>query len=158
MAADEILHCARFYVTFDNFSVEKLVKKVSGLAITLEVAGDTKPFGVKKGGVAAMQATVTGVSNGKITVEYVAQADDTELVDWYMKSHAGPMMGGKTELGGERYPGAITLYNQAGEEAAQWKITGAMPASYKTSKLEPGSTELMIETVEVVYENLHRVK
>jgi hypothetical protein len=33
-----------------------------------------------------------------------------------------------------------------------------MPQSYKSSKLEAGSTNLATETVVIVYENMHRVK
>ncbi len=49
-----------------------------------------------------------------------------------------------------------TLYNQGGEAAATWEMTGVMPASYKSVKLEAGSEGLATETIEFVYQTLHR--
>lgn len=157
MAAGEVLACSRFYVEIDGLE-ELIVKKVSGIAITLEVAGDKKPFGVTKGGKSQMQATVTGTSNGKVTVEYVDTVEDDRLMKWYEDSHSEPIKGGGTSTKGERKTGSVVLYNQGGEEAARWNMTGIMPASYKSTKLEAGSTNLSTETVELVFESMHRVK
>jgi phage tail-like protein len=157
MADGEILACSKFYVEINGLE-DLIVKKVSGIEIKLQTAGDTKPFGVTKGGKSQMQATVTGVENGKITVEYVDTVEDDRLMKWYEDSHSEPIKGGGSSNKGERKEGSIVLYNQGGEEAARWNLTGLMPASYKSSKLEAGSTELGTETVELVYENMHRVK
>lgn len=157
MAAGEILACSKFYASFDGLE-EKVIKKVSGIAITLETAGDTKSFGVTKGAKSAIQATVTGVSNGKITIEYVATIDDNDIAKWYEDSHSEVIAGGGTASKGARKTGSIVLYNQGGEEAARWDITGAMASSYKSSKMEAGTGDLFVETVEVIYESLHRVK
>lgn len=157
MAAGEILSCSRFYVELDGLS-DLIVKKVSGVKITLETAGDKKPFGVTKGGKTEMQATVTGISNGKVTVEYVGSVEDRRLVDWYSDCHSEPIAGGGTTAKGARKTGSITLYNQGGDEAARWNLTGVMAASYKSTKLATGESNLMTETVELVYESLHRVK
>jgi len=157
MAAGEVLACSRFYVEIDGLE-ELIVKKVSGIAITMEVAGDKKPFGVTKGGKSQMQATVTGTSNGKVTVEYVDTVEDDRLMKWYEDSHSEPIKGGGSATKGERKTGSIVLYNQGGEEAARWNMTGIMPASYKSTKLEAGSTNLSTETVELVFENILRVK
>jgi phage tail-like protein len=105
-----------------------------------------------------MQATVTGVSNGKITVEFVSSVEDDRLMKWYEESHSEPIKGGGTQSKGLRKTGSIILYNQGGDEAARWNIKGIMPQSYKSSKLEAGSTNLATETVVIVYENMHRVK
>ncbi|MEB3268393.1 MAG: phage tail protein [Leptolyngbya sp.] len=157
MAAGEILACSKFYVSFDGLE-DLVVKKVSGVAITLETAGDSTPFGVTKDGKSQIQATVTGTSNGKLTVEYVAAADDRRLLDWYESNHSEPIEGGGSSSKGERKTGAIVLYNQGGEEAARWDITGAMCSSYAMSGFEAGATDLATETVEVAIESLHRVK
>ncbi|MGB3691294.1 MAG: phage tail protein [Spirulinaceae cyanobacterium] len=157
MAAGEILACSKFYAQLDGLD-DLIVKKVSGIEVKLQTAGDSKAFGVTKGGKSQMQATVTGVENGKITIEYVDTVEDNRLMQWYEDSHSEPIAGGGTSSKGERKTGSIILYNQAGEEAARWNFTGAMPSSYKSSKLEAGATELGTETVEIVYENLHRVK
>lgn len=158
MASGELLTCSRFYLEIDSIT-DLVVKKVSGLQITLEAAGDMKSFGVTKGGKSRMQATVAGVTSGTITVDFVATQEDWSLHDWFRASHPelGPMSGGVSSSGGERKNASLSAYNQAGEEAARWDFTGVFPKTYKTSKMEPGSTELFTETVEFVYETCHRM-
>lgn len=158
MAKDEILSNSRFYLEIDGMT-ELIIKKVSGLQITLEAAGGEKSFGVSKGGKSRMQATVSGVTTGTISVEFVAAVEDKSLHDWFRASHPaiGPMAGGVSDSKGERKTASLTVYNQGGEDAARWDFTGVFPKTYKTSKMEPGSTELFTETVEFVYETCHRM-
>jgi len=158
MAENEILTGSRFYLEIDGLP-ELVVKKVSGLQVTLEAAGDMKSFGVTKGGKSKMQATVSGVTSGTITVDFVATVEDQSMHDWYRASHPaiGPMAGGVSENKGERKTASLTVYTQGGDEAARWNFTGVFPQSYKTSKMEPGSTELFTESVEFVYETVHRI-
>jgi len=157
MAAGEVLACSKFYFQLDGHE-DLIVKKVSGVGITLQTAGDTKSFGVSKGGKSVIQATVTGMENGKVTVEFVSTVEDDRLMKLYSESHSEPIAGGGTSNKGNRLTGSIILYNQGGEEAARWNLDGVMAATYKSSKLEAGSTELSTETLEFVYEHLHRVK
>lgn len=157
MAKGEILSCSKFYLEIDGLA-DLIVKKVSGVSIELQTAGDQHPFGVTKGGKAQIQATVTGVSNSGVTVEYVSTVEDDRLVKWYNDSHSQPMTGGGTGTKGGLKTGSITLYNQGGEEAARWNLAGIMPKSYKSSKLEAGSTALAIETVELAFHALRRTK
>ncbi|MFE4106160.1 phage tail protein [Almyronema epifaneia] len=152
-----VLACSKFYVSFDGLE-DLLVKKVSGIEIKLATAGDTKPFGVSKGGKSTMQATVTGIENGKITIEYVDTVEDDRLMKWYEDFHSEPIKGGGSAAKGQLKTGSIVLYNQGGDEAARWDLTGVAPASYKSSKFEAGATDLATETVEIVYHSIHRVK
>jgi phage tail-like protein len=156
--ANEVLSNSRFYLEIDGM-VELVIKKVSGLQITLEAAGDMKSFGVTKGGKSRMQATVSGVTSGTITVEYVATVEDQSLHDWYRDSHPaiGPMAGGVSAKKGERKTAKLSVFNQGGEEGARWDFTGVFPKSYKTSSMEPGSNNLFTETLEFVYETCHRM-
>lgn len=157
MAKGEILACSKFYVQFDGLE-DLIVKKVSGVAIELQTAGDQNPFGVTKGGKAQIQATVTGVQNSAVTVEYVGTTDDKRLFEWYEKSHSQPTTGGGTTDKGALKTGSLILYNQGGEEAARWDMKGIMPKTYKTSKMEAGSTDLFIETVEYAFHSIRRTK
>jgi phage tail-like protein len=157
MASGEILACSKFYFSMDGFE-DLIVKKVSGISITLQTAGDTKPFGVTKGGKSNIQATVCGVENQKVTVEFVATVEDNRLMNWFHESHSEPILGGGTKTKGERKTGSLIIYNQGGDEAIRYNLTGIMPASYKSTKMEAGSTELTTETVELVYESLIREK
>jgi phage tail-like protein len=157
MASQEILACSKFYFQLDGLD-DLVVKKVSGIGIGLQTAGDTKPYGVSKGGKSKIQATVTGVENKKITVEFVCTVEDDRLMKWFHDSHSEPMIGGGTKTKGERKTGSLILYNQGGDEAIRYNFTGVMPASYKSTKMQAGHAELATETLEFVYESLHRVK
>ena len=157
MSKGEILACSKYYWEIDGLT-DLIVKKVSGIGSTLQTAGTDKSYGVTKGGKSVIQATVTGVSNAKITVEFVATAQDKRLYQWFVDSHSQVSIGGGSKTKGERKSCSLTVYNQAGDEAARWNLTGVMPASYKSTKLEAGSEGLSSETVEFVYESLHRIK
>ncbi|MBM0744551.1 phage tail protein [Phormidium sp. CLA17] len=159
MAKDEVLANSKFYLLIGDYT-GLIVKKVSGLSVTFDTAGDTKSFGVRKDAASFMQATVTGVTSGAMTVEFVATQEDKSMHDWYRASHSsgGPTAGKGSSSGGERKDATLTVYNQKGEAAAEWNFSGVFPQSYTTSKLEPGSTELFTEKVEFVYETCHRTK
>jgi phage tail-like protein len=155
MAKGEILACSKYYFNLSGLD-DLVVKSVSGIGSTLQTAGDMKSYGVSKSGKSVIQATVTGVSNSNITVEFVCTLGDDRLIKWYSASHSEALGGGGTGTKGERKTGTITLYNQGGEAAATWEITGVMPSSYKSTKLEAGAEGLATETIEFVYESLHR--
>ncbi|AFZ01399.1 phage tail protein [Calothrix sp. PCC 6303] len=157
MAKGELLACSKFYVQFDGLE-DLIVKKVSGVSIELQTAGDQNPFGVTKGGKAQIQATVTGVQNSAVTVEYVGTVNDNRLFKWYEESHSQPTTGGGSTNKGALKTGSIVLYNQGGDEAARWDMTGVMPKAYKTTKMEAGSTELFIEIVEYAFHSIRRTK
>jgi phage tail-like protein len=159
MAQGEVLATSKFYLEFDGIT-ELISKKVSGLSIKLEAAGDMKSYGVRKDATSFMQATVSGVTSGTISVEFVATVEDHSMHDWYRASHSigGAMAGKGSPEGGARKNASLTAYNQEGSPAARWNFTGVFPKSYKTSKMEPGGTELFTEKVEFVYETCHRVQ
>ncbi|MDX2228484.1 MAG: phage tail protein [Leptolyngbyaceae cyanobacterium bins.349] len=159
MAKDEVLATSKFYLEVDGIQ-ELIVKKVSGLSVKFDAAGDMKSFGVGKQATSLMQATVSGVTSGTLSVEFVATVDDRRMHDWYRESHSigGPLAGKGSSTGGARKSASITVYNQKGDEGARWNFTGVFPQSYTTSKMEPGATELFTEKVEFVYETCHRVK
>ncbi|MDB9314574.1 phage tail protein [Spirulina sp. CS-785/01] len=156
MAAGEILATSKFYVEIDGYP-DLIIKSVSGVSATLEVAGADMSYGVTKGGKSTVQATVTGVSNANITITFVGTSDDKSMYDWYYASHSTEYVGGGSESGGERKSASIVLYNQAGEEAARWNLTGVFPVSYKGSQLSAEDAALYEETLDFAYENLARV-
>ena len=155
MAKGEILACSKYYFNLSGLD-DIVVKSVGGIGSTLQTAGDSKSYGVSKSGKSVIQATVTGTSNSNITVEFVCTLGDDRLIKWYSASHSEALGGGGTQTKGERKTGTITLYNQGGEAAATWELTGVMPSSYKSTKLEAGADGLATETIEFVYESLHR--
>ncbi|HBC43300.1 MAG: phage tail protein [Pseudanabaena sp.] len=157
MAKGEVLACSKYSFELGKYP-DLVIKSVSGISSTLQTAGDSKSYGVTKGAKSVIQATVTGVTNSKVTVEFVCTVGDDRLIKWYSASHTEPLGGGGTGTKGERDTATITLYNQGGEAAAVWELKGVMPASYKSIKLEAGAEGLATETIEFVYEALHRTK
>ena len=157
MSKGEVVGCSKFYVQFDGLE-DLVLKSCTGPKITLESAGDTTSYGVSKGGKSVIQATVTGVSNGTITAVYIASVEDNRLMQWHQDSHCEAITGGGSKNKGVLKTGSIILYNQAGDEAARWNMTGVMPISYKSSKFDPSSKELATETVEFAYHSILRVK
>ncbi|NEO83194.1 MAG: phage tail protein [Spirulina sp. SIO3F2] len=155
MAADEILANSKFYIDIDGLS-DLIIKSVSGISATIELAGSDASYGVTSGGVSAVQSTVTGVSNSNITITFVGTAEDKRVFDWYYDSHSTEYSGGGTGSGGERKTATISLYNQGGDEAAQWTLTGVFPVSYKGSSLSAEDAALYEETLDFCYENLSR--
>ena len=70
MAKGEILACSKYYFNLSGLD-DLVVKSVSGISSTLQTAGDMASYGVSKNAKSVIQATVTGVTNNKITVEFV---------------------------------------------------------------------------------------
>ncbi|MEA5467391.1 phage tail protein [Spirulina sp. 06S082] len=155
MAAGEILACSKFYISIDGLD-DLIIKSISGISATIELAGSDASYGVTKGGKSAVQSTVTGVSNSNLTITFVGTAEDKRVYDWYYSSHSTEYVGGGSENKGERKTGTISLYNQGGEEAATWVLTGVFPVSYKGSSLSAEDAALYEETLDFAYENLSR--
>lgn len=155
----EVLASSKFAVEFDGLD-GLFVKKISGLKTTLITAGSEKPYAVGKDAKTQMQATVTGVENAEITVEFVSSGtpEGKQLKDWYDQCHSESQIGGGTNIKGARKTGSIKLYNQAGEEKARWNIWGAMCKNYKFSAMEAGSDQLATETLQISYEVMLRVE
>lgn len=54
--------------------------------------------------------------------------------------------------------GDLTIYNQAAEEQARFRLQGAWPTRYKIADVKGGSNELEIEEVELTVDEFLRVK
>jgi phage tail-like protein len=145
MSKGEVLACSKFYVEVDGLG-DLIVQKISGIAIELQTAGDQNNF------------DVTGVKNSNLTVEYVGNVNDNRLFKWYEEYCSQLTTGSGSINKGVLKAGSIMLYNPSGEEAARWNITGMIPKTYKTNKIEANSTELFIEIVEIAFHSIRRIK
>lgn len=157
MASGEILANSKFYISFDSLD-DLIIKSISGLGSTIELAGSDSSYGVTKDGKSAIQSTVTGVSNSNITITFVSSASDKRIFDWYYSSHSTEYSGGGSESKGERKTGTLSVYNQGGEEAAQWVLKGVFPVSYKGSQFSAEDAALFEETLDFAYEHFDRTK
>lgn len=53
---------------------------------------------------------------------------------------------------------AVTLLDEAGNEAAKWTFVNAWPMRYKGPDLNSNGKEVAIETLEIVFESMQRIK
>ncbi|XHH09115.1 MAG: phage tail protein [Candidatus Bathyarchaeia archaeon] len=53
---------------------------------------------------------------------------------------------------------AVTLLDEEGKDAARWEFTEAWPSKYKGPDLNAKANEVAIETLEIVFETMQRVK
>ncbi|MFN5814912.1 MAG: hypothetical protein ACK47D_02255, partial [Pseudanabaena sp.] len=79
MAKGEVLACSKYSFELGKYP-DLVIKSVSGISSTLQTAGDSKSYGVTKGAKSVIQATVTGVTNSKVTVEFVCPVGGARVV------------------------------------------------------------------------------
>jgi phage tail-like protein len=65
---------------------------------------------------------------------------------------------GWLEKEGERKDITVSLLNDADEEKAAWTLTAAWPIKYTAPEFNSTSSEVAIESVEIVHEGLKRTK
>jgi phage tail-like protein len=53
---------------------------------------------------------------------------------------------------------AVILLDEEGNDAARWEFTNAWPSKYTASDLNAQANEIAIETLEIVFETMQRVK
>ncbi len=53
---------------------------------------------------------------------------------------------------------SVVLLDEEGIEAARWNFTNAWPSKYKAPDLNAKGNDIAIETLEIVFENMQRVK
>ena len=53
---------------------------------------------------------------------------------------------------------SVILLDEEGQDAARWDFTNAWPSKYKGPDLNAKTNEIAIETLEIVFESMQRVK
>ncbi len=84
---------------------------------------------------------------GNITLKQ-GIVDTTVLFDWINSGMEGKV---------HRATLMITLQDQTETDVAVWKVSSAWPTKYKAPDFHAGSTEVVIETLEVAHEGMTRV-
>ncbi len=72
-----------------------------------------------------------------------------ELWNWYQSVIQGHP---------DRRDLSIILYGYAGEHELRWKIQGAIPVKWSGPSFKSGSTEVALETLELVHQGFERTK
>ena len=156
-ATIEYLTSARFYFQFGPSPEEELlISKVSGLSITIDVAGQGQPLGCTKGGVTRTQYTPAGTTYENLTLEFVSERVNDTLLNWYYDANPKAYMGGATEAWARRSSAALVFYRQNSDEGARYNIRNALPVKYSSSQLSAEGTDMFKETVEVMHAGIIR--
>ena len=154
----EYLTSSRFYFEFteNDTAYDLLISKVSGLSITIDVAGQGQPLGVTRGAVTRTQHTPSGTTYENLTLEFVTMADNESLLNWYMSANPKAYMGGGTQAWDRRSSAGLVFYRQDGTEGARFSIRNALPVKYTSTQLSAESTDLFKETIEVMHAGILR--
>lgn len=157
------------YLTYSRFwfelsdgatgnSQQLQIQKLSGLNITLEVAGEGESIGLQKGLKSNTQFTVASTSFENLSLEFVTTIDNDLLEQWYKACHPTSFAGGGTDWISNRSTASVVFYNVDGSEGARFNIIDAIPTTYTTTQMAADSTDMFKETVEVHHAGVHRVK
>lgn len=148
---------SRFYVEFDGIT-DKLLKSVTEVTFTGKTAGHEKALASTKNGKTLWQSTSAGFEeNPNVTIEVYLTEGDMDFYNW-MKSVMPKSEGGEGKWNDMRKSGSIVGYDPGDNEILRWNITKAWPKSYKVSDCSSESGDLAVETIEIVCEQINRVK
>lgn len=148
---------SRFYVEFDGIT-EKMLKSVTEVSFTGQTAGHEKPLASTKNGKTLWQSTSSGFEeNPNVTIEVYLVEGNMDFYNW-MKAVMPKSENGEGKWSEMRKNGSIVAYDSGDKEILRWKLTNAWPKSYKVSDCASDSKDLAVETLEIVCEQINRVK
>ncbi|MEO1126896.1 MAG: phage tail protein [Cyanobacteria bacterium J06639_16] len=158
----EYLTYSRFFFELSDgvtgSSQQLKIQKLSGLNITVEVAGEGESIGVQKGLKSDTQFTVSSTSFENLSLEFVTTIENDILEQWYKSCHPTSFEGGGTQWNANRSIASIVFLNQDGSEGARYNIVDAIPTTYATTQMAPDSTDLFKESLEIHHAGVHRVQ
>lgn len=108
----------------------------------IEIREGTDPVYVRK------QAGV--VTYGNLVLKSGLTAS-MELYNWRKQIEQGKVNQVRRNI-------SVVLLNEEGIEAARWNFINAWPAKYKAPDLNAKGNDIAIETLEIVFETMQRVK
>ncbi|MDX2291661.1 MULTISPECIES: phage tail protein [Streptomyces] len=136
------------YVNF-NFLVELdsitrgSFHEVSGMESSVEVIEH------REGGWNTTPRKFPGqTKHGNLVLKW-GMVTDTELYDWHREVVQGKV---------NRRNGSVILLDHTGAEVARWDFVRAWPTKYTAPGLNAESSDIAIETLELVHEGLERVR
>jgi len=144
-------------VEFDGIT-EKMLKSVTEVSFTGQTAGHEKPLASTKNGKTLWQSTSSGFEeNPNVTIEVYLVEGNMDFYNW-MKAVMPKSENGEGKWSEMRKNGSIVAYDSGDKEILRWKLTNAWPKSYKVSDCASDSKDLAVETLEIVCEQINRVK
>lgn len=152
---------SRFYFTADGLE-EKMIKSVQEVSFQGQTAGSEKALASTKGGKTLRQSTSAGFEeNPNITIEIYLVEGDMYFYNWFqsvMPTDYAGAAAGEGKWGDNRKSFSIIAYDPGDKLILQWDIQKAWPKSYKVSDWDVQGKELAFETLELICEDIRRVK
>lgn len=153
---------SQFYVSFEPGLTDKLIKSVQEITFQGQTQGAEKALASTKGGTMLRQSTSTGFEeNPNVTIEVYLREGDMDFYKWFQDTMPKNYTNGEASGGGKwaenRKDGSIVAYDPGGNEIMRWNMSRAWIKSYKVSDLSADSTDLAVETYEIVCEDIKRV-
>ncbi len=152
-----------FYVSFEGLE-DKMIKSVQEIAFQGQVKGNEKALASTKDAKVIRQSSSTGFEeNPNFTIEVYVREGDMDFYNWMKGTmpanySAGDKATGDGKWRSNRKDGSIVAYDPEGKEVMRWDIKRAWIKSYKLSDLDAAGTDFMVETFELVCEDIRRVK
>ncbi len=150
----------RFYINFENGLENLEVKSMAALTYEGKVTGGDKPIhSGKKGGM--RHTTIAGYqTNPSMTIEVYINDDPNgaakRLFEWFLDC-LPTEEGGRGNWANSRKSGSVVVYNPMNQEVLRWNLDRAWPKKYSISDFDSTSSELAMETYEIVAENITKV-
>ena len=127
-----------FLVEIDGIT-RAAFQECSGFDATIDVTEQ------REGGDNQTVRKLPGLTNySNIQLKW-GMTDDDELYDWHRKAVLGDI---------ERKNGSIVLLNRKGEEVKRWNFVRAWPTKWDGPDFNATSSEVAIESLEIVHEGL----
>ena len=152
LGGNELLTDSRFYFEAQDRVSERPILEITGLTIECPPADQNAVLGSAQSGQSMRQATPTRQKFTVLSLKLVAQANDTQLFDWYTECNNED----RSNWINERKEASITAYTQDGTEAAEWSIIQAYPVKYSGPEFQAGDETMANETIDIVYENFQK--
>jgi phage tail-like protein len=148
-----------FYLEFDSMT-DLVFKSVKLPDYKPKVQGKDSPFGSTKGGKTIRQINSSGFE-GLFSFECVCVASPTgssaskKMYSW-LEQCMPASAGGKGKFTGSKKAGAITAYDNDGQEVAKWEFTDAWPSKYKCADFDAAGDTYLDETFTITCEKFNR--
>ena len=151
--ANELLTGSRFYFEADGRVQQRAILEITGLTVECPPADNNAVLGSMVGGQSMRQATPTRQKFTVLSLKLVAEANNTELFDWYTACNNEAQ---QNDWQAERREAAITAYSQDGSPSAEWSVIQAYPVKYSGPEFQSGDETMANEGIDIVYEDFQK--
>lgn len=101
----------------------------------------------------------TGISYPNLTLKRSLDVTGDSFQNWIQNCLKMTFLTGNVRAAGKKaHDVVIKLLNKDGQPLAAWSCNHAYPVKYSVSKLDAGNSGLAMETIELMYNRLERIR